>query len=340
LKVANISAPPPPAHKNLMRLLLVKTSSMGDVLHALSPLTDAARAVPGLRCDWLVEEGYAEVPTWHPAVGRVIPCALRRWRRNLRQARASGEWARFRADLRRDEYDLVLDAQGLVKSAWLAAKARGPVAGRTFRCSREGLAALFYDYRIPVDLRRSEIEQLRELFALALGYERPTGPAEFGLDRARFTPPPGAPYAVFVHGAAWPTKLWPEERWIALGRTVRARGLRILLPWGTAEEGARAQRLAAAFDGEVLPKARIAELANVFAGARFVVGNDTGLTHLAVTLGVRAVTLYGPSAPLFDRIAPVEPIDLLSVESKVYDLKRPNTVAIERVEAAIAPWLQ
>lgn len=322
-----------------MRLLLVKTSSMGDVVHALAPLTDAARAVPGLACDWLVEEAYGEIPTWHPSVRRVIPCALRRWRRNPRQAWTSGEWQRFRADLRRDEYDLVLDAQGLVKSAWLAAKARGPVTGRTFRCSREGLATLFYDYRIPVDLGRTEVEQLREFFARALGYERPAGPAEFGIDRGRFTPPAGAAYAVFLHGAAWPSKLWPEERWVALGRLVRERGLRVLLPWGSADEQARSQRLAAAFGGEVLPKARIGELAHVLAGARFVVGNDTGLTHVAVALGVRAVTLYGPSAPLFDQIAPVQPVDLRSVESDQYDLGRPNTVAFERVRDAIAPWL-
>lgn len=322
-----------------MRLLLVKTSSMGDVIHALVSLTDAARAIPGLACDWVVEEAYADVPSWHPAVRRVIPLALRRWRRNLRQARASGEWSGFLADLRRDEYDLVLDAQGLVKSAWVAAKARGPVTGRTFRCSREGLAALFYDYRIPVDLGRSEVEQLRELFALALGYERPAGPADFGIDPRRFPPPPGGPYAVFVHGAAWESKLWPEERWLALGRKVRERGLRVLLPWGTAAEHARAQRLAAAFGGEVLPKARIADLAGTFANARFVVGNDTGLTNLAIALGVRAVTLFGPSAPMFERITPVQPVDLLSVETKVYDIKRPNTVALERVEAAISAWL-
>ena len=95
-----------------MRLLLVKTSSLGDVIHALAPLTDAARVLPGLRCDWVVEEAFAEIPALHPAVQRVIPCALRRWRKAPLAAVRSGEWGRFREALRRESYDLVLDGQG------------------------------------------------------------------------------------------------------------------------------------------------------------------------------------------------------------------------------------
>lgn len=322
-----------------MRLLLVKTSSLGDVIHALVPLTDAARAVPGLVCDWLVEEAYAEIPAWHPAVRRVIPCAVRRWRRSPRQTWASGEWRRFRDGLRQQEYDLVLDAQGLLKSAWLAGRARGPVAGRSFATAREGWASLFYDFRIPVDLGRSEVEQLRELFALALGYERPAGPAAFGLDPARFAPPAEAPYVLFLHGAAWASKLWPEERWQALGRALQARGLRVLLPFGSEIEQHTAQRIAAACSGEVLPRLSIGDLARRLAGARFVVGLDTGLTHLAVALGVRTLALYGPSVPVFDRIAQGELINICSTDSKIVDTARPNSVPLEKVQGALARWL-
>jgi heptosyltransferase-1 len=321
-----------------MRLLLVKTSSLGDVIHALVPLTDAARAVPGLRCDWLVEEAYADVPAWHPAVQRVIPCAVRRWRRALGQTLSGGEWSRFRADLRQESYDLVLDAQGLLKSAFLASRARGPVAGRTFGSAREGLASLFYDYRIPVDLALTEVEQLRELFALALGYERPTAPADFGIDPGRFAPPSGAPYVVFLHGAAWPSKLWPEDRWQALGRELQARGLRVQLPSGSASERATAERIAAACGGEALPPLDIGALARRIAGARFVVGLDTGLTHLAVALGVRTLTLYGPSVPVFDRIARGELVNLCSSDSAIVDTRRANTVPIEPVRDVVVRW--
>jgi heptosyltransferase-1 len=322
-----------------MRLLLVKTSSMGDVIHALVPLTDAQRAVPGLTCDWLVEEAYAGIPAWHPAVRRVIPCAVRRWRKSLRRTLAGGEWARFKGELRRDDYDLVLDAQGLLKSAFLATRARGPVTGRSFATAREGPASLLYDYRIPVDLRLTEVEQLRELFALALGYERPVQPAAFGIDRARFPAPAEPPYVLFLHGAAWPSKAWPEDRWLALGRTVRERGLRVLLPWGSEAEQALAERVAGAIGGEVLPRLSIEQLAGRIAGARFVVGLDTGLTHLAVALGVRTVTLYGPSVPVFDRVADGELVNLCSTDAKDVDTSRPNTVPLEKAQEAVGRWL-
>ena len=321
-----------------MRLLLVKTSSLGDVLHALVPLTDAARVLPGLRCDWLVEEAYADVPAWHPAVQRVIPSAVRRWRRSPGRTITSGEWARFRADLRRESYDLVLDAQGLLKSAFLATRARGPVAGRSFGSAREGLASLFYDYRIPVSLALTEVEQLRELFALALGYERPAEPAAFGIDPARFGPPTAAPSAVFLHGAAWPSKLWPEDRWQALGRELQSRGVKVLLPHGSDAERATAERIAAACGGEVLPRLPVGELARRIAGARFVVGLDTGLTHLAVALGVRTLTLYGPSVPVFDRVARGELVNLCSTESRAVDTRRPNTVPLAAALEVVRRW--
>lgn len=322
-----------------MRLLLVKTSSLGDVIHALAPLTDAARAIPGLRCDWLVEEAYRDIPAWHPAVGRVIPCAVRRWRRAPLETVRVGEWRQFRDELRREAYDLVLDAQGLLKSAWLARRARGPIAGRSFGSAREPLASPCYGYRIPVDLDLSEVEQLRQLFARALGYERPRTPADFGLDPAQFAAPLEPPYVLFFHAAAWPSKLWPEAHWQALGRALRGRGLRVLLPWGNEAERAAAQRIAEACEGEVLPRLGLAELAPRLAGARFVVGLDTGLTHLAVALGVRTLTLYGPSVPVFDRVARGELVNLCSSEAVHVDTKRPNTVPLDAVQQALARWL-
>ncbi|MCI0749104.1 MAG: lipopolysaccharide heptosyltransferase I [Nevskiales bacterium] len=323
-----------------MRLLIVKTSSLGDVIHALIPLTDAARAVPGLVCDWLVEEAYRDIPAWHPAVRRVMPCALRRWRKNIFHTLRSGEWPHFRENLRRESYDCVLDAQGLLKSAWLAHQARGPVAGRTFASAREGLASLFYDRRIPVNLQASEVGQLRELFSRALGYEPPRTPADFGLDIKRFTTDPAAtPYVVLIHAAAWSSKLWPEDRWQVLGQYLRRHGLRAVLPWGTEAERATAQRLAAAFDGEVLPKLGLDELAQRLAGARCVVGLDTGLTHLAVALGQRTITLYGPSVPVFESLARGELINLCSSDSKTVDTRRPNTVPLQAVQEAVSRWL-
>lgn len=133
-----------------MRVLLIKTSSLGDVVHTLPALTDAARAIPGIKFDWVVEEGFAEIPTWHPAVGKVVPVAIRRWRKNLWQTIKSGEWRRFKQSVRAEKYDLVIDAQGLLKSAWLTRYVKAPVAGLDKNSAREPLAARFYSRRLAV----------------------------------------------------------------------------------------------------------------------------------------------------------------------------------------------
>ena len=133
-----------------MRVLLVKTSSLGDVIHALPALTDAARAIPGITFDWVVEEGFAEIPTWHPSVGNVIPVAIRRWRKNLWETIKSGEWRRFKQRLRAEKYDLVIDAQGLLKSALLTRYVKAPVAGFDRDSAREPLASRFYQRRLAV----------------------------------------------------------------------------------------------------------------------------------------------------------------------------------------------
>src|SRR5687768_2197036 len=237
-----------------MRVLLIKMSSLGDVVHALAPITDATRANPQIQFDWVVEEAYQDIPRWHPAVNRIIVAALRRWRKSPLRALSSGEWRNFKNELRREKYDLVLDAQGLLKSAFVARKTKSPIAGRSRNSIREPLASLFYHRKIEIDLRLTEVEQLRQLFALALGYPQPTTPADFGIDRAQFKTRTNAPYAMFLHGAAWPSKLWPEDRWIALGQHIRSAGLNILLPWGSDSERDRAQRLASALNGTVLPK--------------------------------------------------------------------------------------
>lgn len=164
-----------------MRVLVIKTSSLGDVIHALPALTDAARAIPGIRFDWIVEEGFAEIPTWHPAVDKVIPVAIRRWRKNIWQTLKSGEWRRFKQRVQSTKYDLVIDAQGLLKSAWLTRYVRAPVAGFDKHSAREPIAARFYSRRLAVARGQHAVERLRQLFAVALGYDLPKALGDYGL---------------------------------------------------------------------------------------------------------------------------------------------------------------
>ncbi len=280
-----------------MRLLLIKLSSLGDVVHTLPALTDAHQALPHLEVTWVIEEAYQQIPLWHPAVVQVIPVALRRWRRGLLQAWRSGEWRQFRRQVQQVSYDRVLDAQGLLKSAGVAAQARGLRLGLDRHSAREPVASLLYQRTYSVAWGQHAVLRLRQLLAQALDYPLPQTPANFGLT-CKPDPRWGQqPYLVFLHGTAWMSKQWPHACWQELITLARAAGFQVLLPWGNAAEQARATALAAGDDATVLPRLSLSDLAGLLAGAAGVVGVDTGLLHLAAALGRPGVGLYGATSP-------------------------------------------
>jgi len=282
-----------------MRVLIVKTSSMGDVLHTLPALTDAMHAIPGIRFDWVVEEGFAQIPGWHESVDRVIPVAIRRWRKAWFSASVRAERKAFRDAVRAVRYDAIIDAQGLVKSAALVTRlAQGPKHGMDWQSAREPLASLFYSHRHPVARQQHAVERTRELFALSLGYARPQTQGDYAIARHFTGDDTAQPYAVFLHATTRDDKHWPEEHWRALIALLAGSGLRIKLPWGAPHEEARARRMADGFDFvEVLPKMSLSDVAKQLAGARFVVSVDTGLSHLTAALDRPNITLYGPTDP-------------------------------------------
>ncbi|RTE67150.1 lipopolysaccharide heptosyltransferase RfaC [Amphritea opalescens] len=282
-----------------MKVLIVKTSSMGDVIHTLPALTDAVKAIPEIRFDWVVEEAFAEIPSWHSAVDRVIPVAIRRWRKNLWQTFSKGEWRRYRAALAETHYDLVIDAQGLLKSAALVTRySHGVRCGYDKSSAREPLAAHFYQRCFHVDKQQHAVERTRQLFAQALGYEI-EGRGDFAI-RQHFMADQNAvsDYLVFLHSTTRFDKHWPEVYWRELIVKAISAGWTIKLPWGNPEEKARAERLAAGHDRvEVLPKLNLAQVTKVLAGAAACVSVDTGLSHMAAALDRPNVILFGPTDP-------------------------------------------
>jgi len=282
-----------------MRILLVKTSSLGDVIHNLPVVTDIRRHLPQARMDWCVEDSFAAVPRLHPAVGRIIPVAVRRWRKNLMKAATWREIGEFRERVGELDYDLVLDTQGLIKSALLASGANGPLAGYTGDSAKERLASRFYDRRFQVARDLHAVQRNRMLAAAALGY-----PLDNELDYGIEAPAvaldwlPAQPYVVLLSATSRDDKLWPEAHWVALGCALGELGLKSVLPAGNPTERARAARLAAAIPGSLAaPSMRIDALATLLGGARAVVGVDTGLTHLAVALKTPTVALYTATEP-------------------------------------------
>ena len=277
-------------------ILFIKTSSLGDVIHHMPALTEARKARPEARFTWLVEEAFAPLVALHPAVAEVVPVAWRRWRKSLHAPTTVGEIARSLRAIRASRYDVIVDSQGLLRTAVIARLAHGRRHGYDASSIREPLAAIFYDVRHRVRRELHAVERNRTLSGLALGYA-PQGAPDFGLDRARFRAP-AERYAVLLHATARLEKQWPEANWIALGQALGGAGADLVLPWGAADERARSERIAAA-----LPRARVPErapldtVARLIAGAQFVVGVDTGLLHLAAALGVPLVAIFAGSEP-------------------------------------------
>lgn len=284
-----------------MRVLIVKTSSMGDVLHTLPALTDAQQAIPGIQFDWVVEEGFAQIPSWHAAVDRVIPVAIRRWRKAWFSAPIKAERKAFRDAVRLQQYHAIIDAQGLVKSAALVTRlACGVKHGMDWSTAREPLASLFYNRKHHIAKQQHAVERTRELFAKSLGYAKPQSQGDYAIAQ-HFVNECNADtgqYAVFLHATTRDDKHWPEANWRELIELLNNTGIRIKLPWGAPHEEERAKRLAEGFPYvDVLPRMSLEEVARILAGAKFVVSVDTGLSHLTAALDRPNITLYGPTDP-------------------------------------------
>jgi heptosyltransferase-1 len=279
------------------RILLVKTSSLGDVVHNLPVVSDIAAAFPGAEIDWVVEEAIAPLAELHSSLHRAIPVAVRRWHASGWQPPTWREIRAFIATLRAVRYDAVIDTQGLFKSAFITRFARGRRYGLGWRASREPLFP-FYHRTFHVPRAVHAVDRNRRIAATALGYQEPAR-IEYGISvRANASKIVAGRYAVLLHATSDRAKLWPEEHWIELGRALAREEMRAVLPWGSVVEQARSERLKQEIPGAVVPaRMGVAQLASLIAGARAAVGVDTGLTHLAGALGVRTVGLYVATDP-------------------------------------------
>ncbi|WP_317202346.1 lipopolysaccharide heptosyltransferase I [Janthinobacterium sp.] len=285
-----------------LNILLVRVSSLGDVLHNLPMVADIARRFPDANIDWVVEEGYTSLLRLNGRIGAIIPFALRRWRKSLGSRATRAEIAAFFRTLRQKRYDYVFDTQGLLKTGVVMGAARLAPGGQKVGLANgsegsgyEGISRLFHTKSIPLDPRTHAVARGRLVAAAALGYTLDT-PADFGLAaQARPVPAPdwmpAGPYAVYFHGTARAAKKWPAQDWIALGAQLAP--LSILLPWGSAAEKAEAEALAAALpNARVLPKLSMAEAVTLARHAALAVGVDTGLTHIAAAFARPTVEIY------------------------------------------------
>ena len=277
------------------RILFVKTSSLGDVVHQCPAVSDAARSLPGAKIDWVVEEPFAGIARMHSQVSEVVPVAVRRWRRALWTREVWRELVEFRRRIAAQAYDAVIDTQGLLKSALITCFTSGTRHGFDRESAREPFASRFYDrtHAVPRDLHA--VERNRRLTAAALGFsleERIDYGLRPGGEPTRKLP---AAYSVLLTMTSRADKLWPEARWIELGRAL---ALPVVLPWGSEKERARAERIGQGVGQAIVPqRMSIEALADVLRNARNVVGLDSGLTHLAAALGTATIGIFCGSDP-------------------------------------------
>ncbi len=278
-------------------VLLIKTSSMGDVLHNLPVVTDIHKHIPDAHIDWVVEESFSLLPALHPGIRRIIPVAMRRWRKSLWQSRSEMRAACH--DLRTRHYDLALDTQGLLKSALITRCVSALRCGFDRNSAREPLASLLYDRTYSVARNQHAVERNRQLAGQALGYN-PEGTPYYGIRAPSLALPwlPAGPYVVLLHATSRDDKLWDESNWIALGKHLHQAGMRAVLPWGNPQEKARSERLCLAVPEAVnTPRIDLNEAAAMIGNARAVIGVDTGLSHLAAALGVPTIGIYTATDP-------------------------------------------
>lgn len=292
----------------MLQILLVKTSSMGDVIHNLPVVADILAHYPQAKFDWMVEEGFAEIPSLHPEVRNIIPVAIRRWRKSIFSRNTWREIIDLKTRLKHTHYDAIIDTQGLLKSAIMANFAQGEIHGMDYDSAREPIASIFYRHKYPVARNQHAVQRNRALAALALKYPIPKSGPDYGLGNLtsqEINLELPHHYVVFLHGTSRDSKLWPISHWVTLADKLKQFNLQVLLPWSNPSEENRAKDIAAQSSNvQVLPKLKLTALADILANSKLNIGVDTGLMHLSTALNKPSIAIYTDTNPEFTGVLP------------------------------------
>ncbi len=320
-----------------MNILIVKLSSLGDVVHTMPAVQDIVRALPQAQIDWVVEPGFASLVQRCQGVRRVIPCALRAWRASWWRADTRASWRAFRADLSRVQYDAVIDCQGLTKSAIVARCAQLSASGKRYalgnRTAGSGYEAptrWLADVAITLPTQVHAVQRSRLLCAQALGYALTNNVWHFGLPAQSNIAGAATKTVAFIHGTSRPDKCWNESHWVQLGHLLLAQGFAVALLHGSDEEELRSKRIAQALgaQAQVWPRMPLDALTDKLAQCAGAIGVDSGLSHIAVALDIPHVQLYN-----FDTAWRTGPVGLTRQVS-VYAAPQPS------VEQVWQAWQQ
>ena len=277
-----------------MKILIVKTSSMGDIIHALPVAYDIKAAMPTCQIHWIAEESFREIPRLSPGVEKTHVTAFRRWRKHPFAADVRAEIDALKKELRAEKFDVVLDIQGLLRSGLLCHWTKAPTWGYTWKTARESLASLFYNHRLDLPEEIGAVRRYRVAAAQTLNYSIDEDHPRFALEpKVASYLKEGLPYVALAVNTSRDEKLWPAQNWVSLANNLRAQGLRVALFWGSERERERVEAIAAQIpDTVVVPRMGLEKTAATLAQAVGVIGVDTGLTHLGAALGRPSVGIF------------------------------------------------
>lgn len=297
----------------MKKLLLIKTSSMGDLIHTFPALTDLSRNCQGeYEITWVVEESFVDIAKMHPMTKEVIVFGSRRWKKNIFKRETWQEFNTFKKQLRSEKWDLIVDCQGLFKSAMItklaAQKGKIPTYSYSKASIRDPFAARFYDHGYSVEKGLTAIERNRQLFGKIFNYT-PAPLADFGIQHwneiSELTPE--HPFAALIHGTSAENKEWPEEKWVEIGHWLSEKGLISILFWGNAREHERAIRMAEQIPNAiVIPRVSIQEAGLILSKASLIIAVDTGFAHLANTQDRPVIGLFLGSHANYAGVIPTE----------------------------------
>ncbi len=278
-----------------MKICIVKLSAMGDIVHAMVALEFIKKELPDIKIDWIVESGFSGILENNPYIDNILKVNLKAIKTDKKQI-----WGQIKLlrEYSKNNYDLIIDAQGLLKSAIVARIVGAKViAGYSKNSIREGIASYFYDKKVEIAYDQNTIDRnvrvLCEPLNLLVTKEDILAKNAFLYFDKNITNTLSGDYNLFVIGSTWESRNYPKEKFVELAERLEEK---TYIVWGSKEEHEKALWMEKqSIYLEVLQRGNLDMLKNVIANAKLLIGNDTGPTHIAWGLNTPSITIFGPT---------------------------------------------
>ena len=318
-----------------MKIAIVKLSAMGDIVHAMVALQFIKKKYPNIQLDWVVEKAFIGVLQDNPHIDNILPVELKAIKKNklaiFKEIKRVKKYAKA-------NYDLVIDAQGLLKSAIVAKLLGKKAAGFNRNSIREKVASWFYNIGVDIDYAANTIDRNAKVLGEPLGVEITPQmilnkePFLFFKESEIYKSylSSDKKNIIFVIGSTWESRNYPKEKFAALADILQEN---VLIVWGDKQEREKAEWIAQnssfAF---VMPKLNLNELKALIASADLVIGNDTGPTHMAWGLNIPSITLFGPTPVSRVYVTPINKVVKSASKVNPYKLNKQD-FSIREIEA-------